>query len=104
MSVKQTMLNHIEDTFNYCLLLVKRKNEDYAVEDNPFKNFEASTIIDVDPNKALLLQVVNKITRISNLLEKEAEIKEDKVTDSIVDAINYLALLKARLDMEVGKK
>jgi len=91
-------LRHLQSTFDACINIAKIKNEDYANSDNPFKNFEMSTQVGVAPARAILVRISDKISRISNLIDREASVKEERITDAIDDAINYLAILKAYLD------
>jgi hypothetical protein len=92
------LLTSVEQTFIQALQLATLKNQDYAGTDNPFKNFELSRIVGVTPERAILVRVTDKLSRISNLLDRKEVIIDEKITDSIVDAINYLAILKAMLE------
>jgi hypothetical protein len=94
----QQFIQSIASTFYNALKIVKAKNADYATADNPFRTFEASAAIGVPMERAILVRTLDKISRISNLLDKEAEVKDETITDTIVDAINYLAILKARIE------
>ncbi|NCD07265.1 MAG: hypothetical protein EOL97_14220 [Spirochaetia bacterium] len=94
MTTKQFIQN-LENTFKGCLDIAKTKNIDYANSNNPFKNFEMSLQVGVNPDRAILVRLSDKISRISNLLNREGKIKEERLEDTIDDAINYLAILKA---------
>lgn len=93
MNSKQ-FLSNIHETFIQCEKLVIVKNADYADSDDPFKNFNNSLLVGVDPARAILVRITDKISRIGNLLDKPGEVSDEKVEDSIRDAINYLAILK----------
>jgi type IV secretory pathway TrbF-like protein len=88
-------LKHIEKTFKDCLTTAKLKNQDYANSDNPFKNFEMSLQVGVNVDRAILVRTSDKLSRISNLLDRDASVKDERLEDTIDDAINYLAILKA---------
>jgi len=47
-----------------------------------------------------MVRILDKMARISNLMHKEAKVKDETVLDTIADAINYLAILLAWLDNE----
>lgn len=91
---KELFLKGLEETFSTCLAIAKAKNEDYANDDDPFKNFKLSTQIGVLPERAILVRISDKLSRISNLLDREASVKEERLEDTIMDMINYLAILK----------
>lgn len=94
---QQDFFAHIEQTYKDGLNLIKIKNADYANSNNPFKNFESAGIIGLGVDKAILVRILDKLARISNLLDKDADVKEESVEDTLIDAINYLAILKAYL-------
>lgn len=96
----QQFLKDIENTFKECLELVRKKNADYANFKNPFKNFESASVVGVDVKRAILVRVLDKISRISNLIEREAVVKDEKLEDTLLDCINYLAILKANIENE----
>ncbi len=85
----------IWDVFDEARLLAKDKNADYASEEDGLKNFRGSLIINVPMEKAVLVRILDKITRIGNLLDRPNVVKGETINDSILDAINYLAILKA---------
>ncbi len=94
-SNKDEFISNIEDTFETCLEIVKRKNKDYGETDkDPFRNFRNSDAVGVPPEKAILVRISDKLSRISTLLEQNAEVKEESIDDTIHDAINYFAILK----------
>lgn len=88
----------LETTFGDCLYISKLKNKDYADSADPFKNFRMSTQVGVEPSRAILVRISDKISRISNLLDKPNTVDDEKIEDSINDSINYLAILKAFLN------
>lgn len=85
--------------FKECLAISQAKNADYADLNNPFKNFELSAQVAGMPvAKGMMIRLMDKMTRISNLLERENVVKDEKIEDTIKDAINYLNILKVYLD------
>lgn len=95
---KPQFLGKISDTFTECYNLIERKNADYADEGNPFKNFEMSTQVGVTPARAILVRVSDKLSRVSNLLNKEATVNDESIADTLNDMINYIAILKVYLN------
>ena len=89
----EKFIEGIEDTYKKGVELIKIKNKDYAGEDDPWKNFKTAELVGIDYKKAILVRVTDKLSRISNLLTKEPEVVEEKVEDTILDCVNYLAIL-----------
>jgi hypothetical protein len=96
--MSNALLVSVQETFNECEKLCSLKNQDYAGDGNPFKNFELSRIVGVSPERAILVRLTDKLSRISNLLDRKEVVLDEKITDTINDAIVYLAILKAYLE------
>lgn len=90
------LVTSIEETFKQCLEIAKRKNADYAGDTDPFANFrlvEKLSICSVETG--ILVRLTDKYARIINLLDKQAQVKDESVEDTIRDSINYWAILLA---------
>lgn len=87
-------IESLRDNFEKCIEIVEKKSLDYATASDPFKNFKASLVVGVDPSSGILVRILDKITRIGNLLEKDPHVTDEKIEDTILDAINYLNILK----------
>lgn len=85
----------IAKTFEECLVILDKKNADYAGEKDPFENFNNSRLAHVSVPQAILVRIVDKISRMGNLLVRAAQVKNETIEDTIMDAINYLAILLA---------
>ena len=95
-SIGNPLLQDMADTFTACFETATRKNHDYGGSNNdPFANFRNSTIAGVSVERGILVRLMDKMSRISTLLDKEAMVKDEAVDDTIDDAINYLAILKS---------
>lgn len=94
------MIDSIDKTFKDALVLLKKKSHDYAGTDDPFKNFRSSTVVGVEVERAILVRIMDKVNRISNLLDKDAQVASESVQDTIIDAICYFAILKAYLEQK----
>lgn len=92
---QEQFLENIRVTYQTGVEIIIRKNADYANSDNPFKNFESASVVGIGVERAILLRVLDKLSRISNLISKEAAVKDETIEDTLIDAINYLAILKA---------
>lgn len=88
----------LRKTFDSCLTLVNAKNTDYAKEADPFHNFrsaERNGIATVET--AMLVRMQDKWARTINLIgsNEPAKVQDETVEDTILDMINYLAILLA---------
>lgn len=90
-------IQEIKDTFKEGTKLVESKNRDYANSNDPFQNFRNSLLVGVPIDRAILVRITDKLARISNLLDKDASVKDESIADSILDGINYLAILRVYL-------
>lgn len=90
-------ITDLESTYASAIAIVRKKNQDYATSDNPFKNFENCTVIGISPAQGILVRVIDKITRVSNLLDKPNAVQDETIDDTILDIINYMAILKAMI-------
>lgn len=96
--LRNPLLMDMGKTFERCLFTAIAKNNDYGGSDNdPFANFRNSTIAGVSVEKGILVRLMDKMSRVSTLLEKEAMVKDEAIIDTIEDAINYLAILGSYL-------
>lgn len=86
---------HIDQSFTDGLELIRRKNTDYSGIADPFKNFRSAEVIDVGVDRAILVRILDKIARINNLLDSEAQVADESIDDTLLDLINYSAILKA---------
>ena len=92
------LLNDMTDTFSECLTTAIAKNSDYAgFSKDPFANFKNSTIVNVPIEKGIMVRMMDKVSRITTLLDKEAKVKDESIQDTLMDLINYTAILKSYL-------
>lgn len=67
------------------------KNQDYAQQHDPLKNFKAADFLEVDPGIGLLLRVMDKVSRLHSYWQS-GELKAESVDDAELDVINYMVL------------
>lgn len=97
---KEELISNIKETYSLGVGIIEAKNSDYATPSDPWKNFRLAEAIGISPKKAILIRILDKIARISNLLDKEEKVKDETIQDSLLDCINYTAILKAYIDNE----
>lgn len=93
-------------TFGDCIETAKKKNQDYAGDADPFANFsKVETFGICSVETGILVRITDKMARISNLLssDKDPAVIDESIDDTIMDAINYFAILKAYRESQQGK-
>ena len=92
------LIDSMAQTFQRCLETAQKKNVDYASGSDPFKNFRASDLVGVDPRRAILVRLTDKLSRLGNLLDAEPKVQNESVRDTLDDMVNYAAILIALLE------
>jgi hypothetical protein len=97
----EELLKLHEETCNTCREIMKKKNSDYTggkTSKDPFANFNAASVLGIDPVQGLLLRVIDKIQRIRSFTnDKELKVANESVEDACDDIVNYAILAKAML-------
>lgn len=83
----------LEKTFRNGLNLMKLKNADYAGQRDPFKNFRLCEQLGVSLEQGILVRMSDKLARVANLLKNEASVSDESVRDTLIDLMNYSAIL-----------
>ena len=74
--------------------IMRIKNSDYASEDNPFRNLMMVEKLWLSSTeKWILIRMVDKISRVSNLLNKKNKVKDESIEDTLLDLANYSLIL-----------
>ncbi len=97
-------LKKLEEGYKENLEISRRKNADYSSGDDAFKNFRASETFGVPVETAILVRMSDKFARIGNLLNKEGEVKDESISDTLKDLANYAMILKVYIDQKNEKK
>ena len=99
------LIDSTEKLFAEALETMKKKNADYAGDNESMRNFELSAdVAGIKMSKGILVRLMDKITRIGNLMERDAQVEDESVFDTIQDAINYSAILLHALRIEDHRK
>lgn len=81
------------------LEIMKRKNSDYAGNEDPFRNFKNVEILDVCSTEAgIVVRMTDKLSRIANLIKQDAKVKDESISDTLLDLMNYANILKVYLN------
>lgn len=96
MTHKEKYISSIEDTYAEGILTVKSKVADYAKDSDAFSNFRfAAQAANCTVEQVLLMLLGIKLARLTNLLTSGRDPNNESTFDTMVDAINYNAILKA---------
>ena len=101
--MKKGLLENTKEVFAECLSVMEKKNNDYSgkADVNGLRNFEISAdVANISIPKGILVRLMDKMTRIGNLLEHESKVKDEAIEDTVLDAINYCAILHFALKQE----
>ena len=101
---KQEFLQSIKNFFEDAYSTIEKKNHDYGGDEDLYKNFNASSFVGVSPEKAIMVRMLDKISRVSTLLDKEAKVKEESMDDTLMDLANYASILNTRTKNREARK
>ena len=92
----QQFLQRLEELYKSNLEISRAKNKDYAGDGDPFKNFKLCETLGIcSVEKGMLVRITDKLSRISNLLEKEAEVKYGRTAQAMVEsALKHIQILE----------
>jgi hypothetical protein len=92
---KFDIIKELEKEYQNKLNIVRAKNADYAdTENDPFKNFKYCQQLGVcSVEEGFIVRMSDKMARISNLLHKDAKVKDESIKDTLRDLSNYADLL-----------
>lgn len=80
------------------MTIVTMKNKDYSTIENAFRNFmQCETLGICSAEKGILVRMSDKMSRISNLLERDAFVVDEKIEDTLVDLSVYSIILSIYL-------
>lgn len=87
----------LEQNFAQGIEMMKKKNKDYSGTDDVFKSYSGSEYVGVPTARNILARMMEKISRVSNLLDNEAEVSDEKIEDTLIDLQNMACILNTYL-------
>lgn len=88
------MIAEVEKLFATVIETLNSKSNDYASTEDPFKNLNNASVLGTTTEIGIGVRVLDKLTRAFNLINgKKRAVLDEKVTDTIIDIIGYMALL-----------
>lgn len=95
------IIKMLEDTTKDLAVTLKNKSSDYTggkTSVDPFANFRATEILDVDPIIGIMMRIMDKIQRIRSFVnDGELKVSNETVYDAFDDIIGYTILAKAMM-------
>jgi hypothetical protein len=76
--------------------LTRRKNSDYSEGSNAFANFDLIEDVTggrISREEGILVRMTDKLKRIGGLLRREAQVADEKITDTAKDLAVYSLIL-----------
>ena len=90
----KTFLEEFENHLDSILQIVRAKNKDYSGEKDPFKNFRLVEEIGLcTVEQGILTRMLDKISRIVNLVDKDPEVVDESIQDTLKDLAAYSIIL-----------
>lgn len=86
-------LNALGNNFEAGLALMEKKTCDYADPEDAYANFKRSELVKVSVERGILVRIVDKLSRISNLIDAEPEVQDESLGDTLLDTMNYFNIL-----------
>jgi len=89
-------IKELKESYDQNVAISEAKNSDYANSDDAFANFRACEMLGIDSDIAILVRMTDKMMRISNLLSRPAQVKDESIYDTLSDLANYATILKVK--------
>lgn len=84
-----TLMGEANVFFSNCINLLRKKNTDYNKATDALSGFRKFGV------HGILVRLEDKLGRVANLLNKEAQVKDESVDDTLLDIANYAFLAYA---------
>jgi len=103
--MNNTLVEDSKKLYEEAISTMVKKNTDYSGDvDDGLGNFRLSAnVAKVSIPQGILVRLSDKLARIGNILDTEAQVKEETIFDTIQDGINYLAILYYAIQKENKK-
>lgn len=99
MNKTEQFFSHLHHLAQIGLAIATNKNQDYAGNGDPFANFRASEVAGVGIERAMLVRMMDKISRISNLIQRPPAVVNESLVDTCIDLSNYSLILATYFKM-----
>jgi hypothetical protein len=96
-------MTRMEELHMDAVEISRRKNADYANDDDPFQNFRSVEALGLNSNEGIIIRMMDKMSRAANLLKREAKVTDESIYDTLSDLSNYALILRIKLEDEQQK-
>lgn len=103
MSDTERFISRLSELALECVETARRKNQDYASSADPFKNFRAAEQLGISTETGFLVRMGDKLARVGNLLQRDAAVKDESISDTLKDLSNYALILAIWLEFKTDK-
>lgn len=94
MPSKEELLQQHEKITTQARQTLDGKNDDYTGDDDALANFRRYSDLNVcDMETGILSRIVDKISRLSSLVDRERSVEDETFEDTVEDLINYSIIL-----------
>ncbi len=106
---RNDFIKALKKNFEDGLELMCKKNADYANDVDSFANFKRSELVKVPVERGVLVRIMDKVSRISNLIDAPPEVKDESIEQTLLDTMNYFNILltyiqqKKELTADIGR-
>ena len=84
--------------------LMRVKNADYAQKEDPLLNFTLGERLGVVTTaQGVAVRWFDKLQRVANLLQRDAQVSDETIDDTLLDWVNYAAILAYALHKRSSK-
>ncbi len=83
--------------------IMKAKCGDYAQTFDPFANFKACEVLQIEYKRGILVRCLDKLVRVNNLLQRDAQVKDESIEDTLLDICNYFNIVLMAVQKERSK-
>ena len=102
--MKPILLSHDDrfvEAYHRALSIVGAKNHDYSSDEDPFSNFRECEGFGVPAAWGVMVRLSDKFARLKNFFRKGTLlVRDESVEDTLIDIMNYAAILYALLKEE----
>lgn len=98
-TIYDEFFHHMTNLSQKGLAICRKKNVDYAGTGDPFDNFNIVESIGVSAPRGMLVRMLDKISRISNLLQRDPAVTNESLEDTCIDLAMYALILATYLRM-----